>query len=149
MNWKLLISPSWWNKNASDGNFFNVKVSRKHRPDYMIVLVMGLLMLLGLVIIYAIGPQRAIVLNNAYGDNYGDSYFFIKHLQSLVIAIIAFIVAFKFPINQLGKLSKIILIIAVLASVVLAVSGLLGLPFAKSALGATRWFNIFGITSLL
>ena len=112
----------------------------------MIVLVMGLLMLLGLVIIYAIGPQRAIVLNNAYGANYGDSYFFIKQLQSLVIAVIAFIVAFKFPINQLGKLSKIILIIAVLASVVLAVSGLLGLPFAKSALGATRWFNIFGIS---
>lgn len=146
MNWKLLISPSWWNKNASDGNFSNVKVSRKHRPDYMIVLVMGLLMLLGLVIIYAIGPQRAIVLNNAYGANYGDSYFFIKQLQSLVIAVIAFVVAFKFPINQLGKLSKIILIIAVLASVVLAVSGLLGLPFAKSALGATRWFNIFGIS---
>ena len=146
MNWKLLISPSWWNKNASDGNFSNVKGSRKPRPDYMMVLVMGLLMLLGLVIIYAIGPQRAIVLNNAYGANYGDSYFFIKQLQSLVIAIIAFIVAFKFPINQLGKLSKIILIIAVLASVVLAVSGLLGLPFAKSALGATRWFNIFGIS---
>ena len=121
-------------------------MSRKHRPDYMIVLIMGLLMLLGLIIIYAIGPQRAIVLNNAYGANYGESHFFIKQLQSLILAVAAFVFAFKFPITKLGKFSKAILITAIVASVVLAVAGLLGLPFAKSALGATRWFTVFGIS---
>ena len=146
MNWKLLLSPSWWNQNISDGNYSDAKVSRKHRPDYMIVLIMGLLMLLGLIIIYAIGPQRAIVLNNAYGANYGESHFFIKQLQSLILAVAAFVFAFKFPITKLGKFSKAILITAIVASVVLAVAGLLGLPFAKSALGATRWFTVFGIS---
>ena len=142
----MLLSPSWWNQNISDGNYSDAKVSRKHRPDYMIVLIMGLLMLLGLIIIYAIGPQRAIVLNNAYGANYGESHFFIKQLQSLILAVAAFVFAFKFPITKLGKFSKAILITAIVASVVLAVAGLLGLPFAKSALGATRWFTVFGIS---
>ena len=42
----------------------NGTVVRRHRPDYLIVLFMGLLMLIGLVTLYAIGPQRANVLNN-------------------------------------------------------------------------------------
>ncbi|MEO5948819.1 MAG: hypothetical protein ABIP74_00260, partial [Candidatus Saccharimonas sp.] len=34
---------------------------RRHRPDYRIILFMGLLMLIGLIVMYAIGPQRANV----------------------------------------------------------------------------------------
>ncbi len=45
---------------------------RKHKPDYQILLYMWLLMMVGLVIMYAIGPQRANVLNNAYGTDYYD-----------------------------------------------------------------------------
>ena len=59
---------------------------RRHKPDYLVMLFMSLLMLLGLIIMYAIGPQRANVLNNAYGSNYGDTYFFIKQAVSLAIA---------------------------------------------------------------
>jgi len=60
---------------------------RRHRPDYQILLYMGLLMMLGLVTMYAIGPQRANVLNNAYGtDFYGSTYFFAwcLHWQRLL-----------------------------------------------------------------
>ena len=57
-------------------------VNRRHRPDYMIILYMGLLMLVGLIIMYAIGPQRANVLNNSYGSNYSDTYFFVKQTIS-------------------------------------------------------------------
>ncbi len=50
---------------------------------------MGLLMLLGLVIMYAIGPQRAHVLNVAYGtDNYTSTYFFVKQGISLLLALV-------------------------------------------------------------
>lgn len=42
-------------------------LNRRHRPDYKIAMYASLLMLLGLVVIYAIGPQRANVLNSAYG----------------------------------------------------------------------------------
>ena len=37
-------------------------IVRRHRPVYQIVLYMGLLLLLGLVVMYALGPQRASVL---------------------------------------------------------------------------------------
>jgi len=63
---------------SKEAQFADTTPVRRHRPDYMIVLYMGLLMLLGLIIMYAIGPQRANVLNNAYGGDYGDTYFFSK-----------------------------------------------------------------------
>lgn len=146
MDWKQLLKFSWWKDRARDGNYSDVKLARKHRPDYMIVLIMGLLMLLGLVIIYAIGPQRAIVLNKAYGAEYSNSYFFFKQLQSLVLALVAFVVAYKFPITKLGRLSAVILALAIAASVILAVAGMLDLPFTKTTLGATRWFIVAGVS---
>src|SRR5215472_14152069 len=67
-------------------------VVRRHRPDYQIVLYMGLLMMLGLIIMYAIGPQRANVLNNAYGTNfYTDTYFFVKQTISTLLALGGFV----------------------------------------------------------
>ena len=65
-------------------------IVRRHRPVYQIVLYMGLLLLLGLVVMYALGPQRASVLNYAYGFEYSDTYFFNKQLVSVVIAVVAF-----------------------------------------------------------
>jgi hypothetical protein len=63
---------------------------RSHRPMYQIVLYMGLLLLLGLIVMYALGPQRANVMNYAYGTSYSDTYFFGKQLTSVFIAIVAF-----------------------------------------------------------
>ena len=37
----------------------DMAATRRHKPDYQIALYMGLLMMLGLIIMYAIGPQRA------------------------------------------------------------------------------------------
>ncbi len=52
---------------------------RAHRPDYQIILWIGLLMLFGLIIMYAIGPQRANVMNRVHGtDFYTDTYFAVK-----------------------------------------------------------------------
>ena len=56
---------------------------RKHKPDYRIALYMGLLMMLGLIVMYAIGPQRAQVLNSSYDtDFYSATYFFGKQAVS-------------------------------------------------------------------
>ena len=78
-------------KLSDEAQFADMTPIRRHRPDYLVVLYMGLLMLLGLIIMYAIGPQRANVLNNAYGSNYSDSYFFIKQVVSLLFALTAFV----------------------------------------------------------
>ena len=124
----------------------DINSNRRHRPDYLIVLYMGLLMMLGLVVIYAIGPQRANVLNNAYGSNYSDTYFFIKQLISLAVALVAFGVCAVVPYRFFLKWSGWFLILSWVACAFLAVAGLAHLGIAQQTLGATRWFNlgIFG-----
>jgi len=114
----------------------------------MIVLFMGLLMLLGLIIMYAIGPQRANVLNNAYGGDYDGTYFFVKQVVSLVIALLAFMLMTFIPYNLVTKRSSVILASAILACVFLAVAGWTGLGIAQESLGATRWFNLGVLGSL-
>lgn len=121
---------------------------RRHRPDYLIVLYMGLLMLLGLIIMYAIGPQRANVLNNAYGSNYGDTYFFIKQVISLLFALGAFVVMAFIPYALVTKHAGKILLVALGACVLLAFAGWANLGIAQQSLGATRWFNLGVLGSL-
>lgn len=118
------------------------ELNRKHRPDYKIALYMGLLMMLGLVVIYAIGPQRANVLNNAYGSDYSDTYFFAKQAISLVVALLAFVVAaytpYKWFVNHSGKL----VIAGFAACIALVLANWAGLDIAQASLGAVRWFNL-------
>lgn len=122
---------------------------RQHRPDYQIVLYMGLLMLLGLIVMYAIGPQRANVLNSAYGtDFYTSTYFFIKQSISLLLALGAFAVFAKVPYTLIKKYAPLALGLGFLASAVLAVAGWLEMPIAKCTLGACRWFNLGPLGSM-
>lgn len=118
-------------------------VARRHRPDYQIVLYMGLLMLLGLVVMYAIGPQRANVLNNAYGtDFYTSTYFVIKQGFSLLLALVAFIAMAMIPHVLLKKYAVKMLLIGFAACVVLAFAGWFSLGIAQCSLGACRWFDL-------
>ncbi len=124
-------------------------VGRRHRPDYQIALYMGLLMLLGLIVMYAIGPQRANVLNNAYGtDFYTSTYFFIKQSISLVIALAGFIFMAKLPFSLIKRHARTILLVGFAASALLMLAGWAGLPIAKCSLGACRWFNLGPLGSL-
>jgi len=121
---------------------------RRHRPDYYIVLFMGLLMLCGLIIIYAIGPQRANVLNNSYGSDYSDSYFFVKQAISLGLSLAAFGVMSAVSYLWVIKNGSKLLLIGLAACAVLAVAGWAHLGIAQESLGATRWFNLGPLGSL-
>ncbi|MBC7565058.1 FtsW/RodA/SpoVE family cell cycle protein [Candidatus Saccharibacteria bacterium] len=129
-----------WNEKPSSD------VVRRHRPDYMIALYMGILMLVGLIVIYAIGPQRANVLNNAIGSNYSDSYFFVKQTISLLLAVGVFVGISFIPYTFIIKHAPKVLILGLTACVVLFVASKIGLPIADATYGASRWFNlgIFG-----
>ncbi|MEP7204880.1 MAG: FtsW/RodA/SpoVE family cell cycle protein [Candidatus Saccharibacteria bacterium] len=121
---------------------------RRHRPDYYIVLCMGLLMLCGLIIIYAIGPQRANVLNNSYGSDYSDSYFFVKQAISLLLSLLAFGVMATLPYAWIIKNGYKLLLAGLGACALLAVAGWLHIGIAQESLGATRWFNLGPLGSL-
>lgn len=122
---------------------------RRHRPDYQIVLFMGLLMLFGLIIMYAIGPQRANVLNNSYGtDFYTDTYFFVKQVTSLAVALAAFTAMAFIPYKLVLQHSRKVLFVGLGACALLAVAAAAGWGIAQESLGATRWFDIPGFGSL-
>lgn len=124
---------------------------RRHKPDYQIVLYMGLLMLLGLIIMYAIGPQRANVLNAAYGtDYYGSTYFFIKQSISLLLALAAFAAAALFPYKLLQQHAGKILIGGFIACTILFLFGNVVHveAIAQCSLGACRWFSLGPLGSL-
>ncbi len=133
---------------SNEAQYSDTTTIRRHRPDYMIVLYMGLLMLLGLIIMYAIGPQRANVLNNAYGGDYSDTYFFIKQVTSLVFALVAFTVMAFIPYTLVTKNAGKILLFALGSCVLLAIAGWANLDIAQQSLGATRWFNLGPLGSL-
>ena len=117
---------------------------RSHRPMYQIVLYMGLLLLLGLIVMYALGPQRANVMNYAYGTNYSDTYFFGKQLTSVLIAVVAFSAFYFTPYKWFtGERSKYILYAGFALCILLFLSGaVLHLSFAQETNGAYRWFQL-------
>ncbi|HJP80809.1 MAG TPA: FtsW/RodA/SpoVE family cell cycle protein [Candidatus Saccharimonadales bacterium] len=123
---------------------------RRHRPDYQIVLYMGLLMLLGLVVMYAIGPQRANVLNNSYNtDFYTSTYFFIKQTVSLLLALAAFVALAVVPFKVFKANAGKILVAGLIACVILFIAGnLLKLGIAQCSLGACRWFDLGPLGSI-
>lgn len=122
--------------------------ARRHKPDYLIALFMGLLMMLGLIVMYAIGPQRANVLNSLYGADYASTYFFSKQTFTLLIALISFSAAALIPYQLFRRYAKLALYVGFGACIVLAISAVLHLPIAQETLGATRWFNLGPLGSL-
>jgi cell division protein FtsW len=123
-------------------------VVRRHRPDYLIVLYMGILMLIGLITMYAIGPQRANVLNDAYGYDYSNTYFFIKQTISLLLSLVAFGLLAVIPYTWIYKFSGKVLALSLIACGVLFLAGLAHLSIAPASLGAVRWFNLGALGSI-
>ena len=100
-------------------------------------------MALGLIIIYAIGPMRANVLNSTYGTNYDSNYFFLGQLRAVGLSLVAFFAAFKWiPAKYLQKYAKPMMIAALALSVLLWILSLAGSSLAKCELGECRWFQL-------
>lgn len=123
-------------------------VTRRHRPDYQIALFMGLLMMLGLIVIYAIGPQRANVLNNLMGSSYSETYFFFKQAISIGLALVAFAALAIIPFSFLRRRAGLVLMVGLGACALLALADVAGWGIAQETLGATRWFNLGPLGSL-
>lgn len=121
---------------------------RKHRGDRIILLTTFVLLVAGLIIIYAIGPMRANFLNAAYGGNISENHFFIRQLINVVLSIAAFIVAYKIPYEKMRKWGKWVLILGIVLSAGLWALAKAGSGIAKCELGACRWINIGSFGSL-
>jgi cell division protein FtsW len=108
--------------------------SRMMEYDQLLVWAVLSLMLIGLVMVYsasitlADGPKYA---------NYSSNYFLIRHLISLVIAIVVGIWAFKIPTKVWDRYSPVIFGFTVLLLVLVLIPGI-----GKGVNGAKRWIPL-------
>ena len=119
---------------------------RRHKSDRMIGVLSVVLMVVGLVVIYAIGPMRANYMNAAYGTHEAENAYFVHQLISVVIAIVAFVVGFKLPYEKTRKLAIVVMVAGLVACAVLAIAAATGNSMAVCANGACRWLRIGGST---
>lgn len=115
-------------------------VVRKHHGDRLIVVFTALLMLVGLLVIYAIGPQRANLMNSVYGFEYSEGFFFWKQLLSLTLAMGAFWVMSVVPYRVILKHGSKVLWAGFIACALLAIGYWAGLIEATN--GAARWIEL-------
>ena len=135
--------PQRWGQRRSSGD--GGEVVRKHHPDRLIVVFTLILMLIGLLMMYALGPQRANFLNSQ-GYDYSDTYFFIKQFISFLLAGAAFVLMAKLPYEWVLKHGGKLLIIGFVACALLAVVSAAGI--VEGTNGAARWFQLGPLGSI-
>ncbi len=119
---------------------------RKHKPNRLILgLTVGLI-LVGLVVIYAIGPQRANFMNSLYGTQYSSNFFFTHQLLAAAVAIAAFIAGYFLPYEVYGRYARWLTLGAFGLNAILALlsamHGWTSWGIVKCELGACRWLNL-------
>ncbi len=96
---------------ASDG------LSRKHRPDYSLVIIALLLSVIGLIIVYAISPGLAAT------KNVSNNYFVVKQIIAIGLGLAAFIFCSLLPIASLRKLRIVLVGLAFIGALAVLIVG--------------------------
>ena len=121
-------------------------VVRKHHGDRLIVIFTVLLMFIGLLVIYAIGPQRANLMNSVFGYDYSQGYFFWKQLLSLGLALGAFWTMSFIRYEWVLKYGKYVLWAGFISCALLAIGGWTGI--VEGTNGAIRWIDLGPLGSI-
>jgi cell division protein FtsW len=121
-------------------------IVRRHRPDYYLVLFMALLWLFGLIVMFAISPQIVNVSNKVRGSDTNQYYYFIKHLISVLLAVVAFLIMRRVSMDFLKKRLIWLLSIGFGLCLLLFIISKIS-PETVCSLGACRWLR-FGSFSI-
>jgi cell division protein FtsW len=106
---------------------------RKHRPDYFLLVIMAALLVVGAVVVYAIGPGLT------HGKNLPESYFTSKQLTAIALGIVGFILASRIPLKRWKTLQWPVIILAVIVALLVRVVG-------EEINGAHRWIQVAGFS---
>lgn len=107
--------------------------SRRHRPDYWLVVISALLLSIGLVVVYSISPGLAAEQNVA------QSYFVNHQLLVVGLGVLAFIIVANTPLATWKRLRIPLLVLAAVAALAVRL-------FGEEVNGAYRWIEIGGVS---
>lgn len=106
---------------------------RRHRPDYNLLIITVILLVVGLITIYAISPGLS------QSSNVSPSYYVIKQLVAIGLGFIGFAVVVYLPIEIWQKYIKYLVVLSVVAALAVRVVG-------QSVNGAYRWIQVGGFS---
>lgn len=115
----------------------NSALSRRHRPDMLLLLFLSILLLLGLIIIYAISPALIARMGS---DNIDQNMFMYRQLIFLAAGLAAFAATSVIPISfWLKHRGKLLIAMIVLCAVPFVLQST---PVAVCTNDACRWLNL-------
>ncbi|MEO6760921.1 MAG: putative peptidoglycan glycosyltransferase FtsW [Candidatus Saccharimonadales bacterium] len=107
---------------------------RKHRPDYLLLVIITLLAAVGLIVVYAISPALGAV----YGDN--GNHYVSRQMIAVALSIVAFIITANVPLKFWRRWRNPLLIIAGIGTLVALVTPL------NALYPAHRWIRLGGLS---
>jgi cell division protein FtsW len=107
--------------------------NRRHKPDYWLVILSAVLLVLGLVVIYAISPGLTVQQNVSSG------YFVSRQLLAICLGIVAFLVVANIKIMWWRRAERPLLFISTIAVIVVRL-------FGERINGAYRWIQLGGFS---
>lgn len=111
---------------------------RRHRPDMPLILFISMLILLGLIVIYAISP--ALIARLSHSTEISQNYFLYRQLIYIVLGLGAFTLAAMVPLGWWRKNSNKLLLGGLILSVL--PFALQATPLALCVNGACRWIDL-------
>ncbi|MEI7522338.1 MAG: putative peptidoglycan glycosyltransferase FtsW [Candidatus Saccharibacteria bacterium] len=106
---------------------------RKHHPDYWLLVISIILMMIGLIVVYAISPGLSVQ------KHVTENYYVSKQLIAIGLGVVAFIVVSNMSIQTWRHIERPLIITAGIASLAVRVVG-------ERVNGAYRWIQVGGIS---
>lgn len=120
-------------------------LGRRHGADGRLMLFMGLLILVGLIVLFAISPYQIHRINTE-GGSLDQSHYMLKQLSYLGIGTAAFVLGSIIPLSVWRRFAGPMVMSALGICLLLALLGAFSVPPAMCFNGACRWFDL-GIVS--
>ncbi|MES2971934.1 MAG: putative peptidoglycan glycosyltransferase FtsW [Patescibacteria group bacterium] len=105
---------------------------RRHRPDYVLLLFAVILLVVGLIVVYAISPGLAVQ------KQVDDNYFVTKQMITIMLGIITFGLVSQIPLKFWQRLSTPLVVLATVATLIALVSPV------SAEYPAHRWIRFGG-----
>lgn len=118
-----------------------LKLGRKHRPDYIMVILILVLALIGTMVLFSIAPAIS------QGSDSDSTSFMWRQGIFLAFGLITFFAISQIPLDFWRKWGSKIFLFALILCFLLPIFGMMKLPIAICTLGACRWYNIAGVGS--
>lgn len=106
---------------------------RRHKPDYILLILSALLMVIGLIVVYAISPGLAAQ------NDVSNNYYVSKQFVAIFLGLLVFGITSRLPIATWQKILWPMIVFAAISSVAVRIIG-------EQVNGAYRWIQIGGLS---